>query len=242
MINYIALILTTIAGFSTILGCCLIFIPFKNKDKVLSFGFGMAFVVMFLVSILDLIPNGLNYVLYKYNKVELFTLTFILGIFGLLIVNYLNKNIKTDVELYRVGVLCMLAIMIHNIPEGMITSLCTFSDIDLGFKISFLIMLHNHPEGISISLPIYYSTGSKFKAVFYTFISGLGEIIGALITILFLKPFITNLLLYILFIVTAGIMIYISIFEIFIEGFKYKKYLWFSLGIIFGGIILLLTL
>lgn len=242
MINYIVIILTTIAGLSTVIGSVLIFLPIKSKEKILSFGLGLAFIVMLLISVIDLIPNGLNYVLYKYNQIELFVLTLILGLFGLLIINLLNNKIKTDEELYRVGILCMLAIMIHNIPEGMITSLCTLSDVDLGFKMSFLIMLHNIPEGISISLPIYYATGNKSKAILLTLISGLGEIVGAIITILFLKPFITNFLLYILFIVTAGIMIYISIFEIFIKGFSYKKYISFSLGVGLGILILILTL
>ena len=58
------------------------------------------------------------------------------------------------------------------------------------FMLVLAVVLHNIPEGISISVPIYYSTGSKKKAIFYTLISALSEPLGALLAFIFLKIFI----------------------------------------------------
>ena len=65
-------------------------------------------------------------------------------------------------KLYKLGIITMLVIMMHNIPEGIATYITTTQNINLGITLTIAIALHNIPEGISISIPIYYSTGSKF--------------------------------------------------------------------------------
>ena len=81
----------------------------------------------------------------------------------------------------------MIAMIIHNIPEGIATFITTNNDITLGISLAIAIALHNIPEGISIALPIYYSTNKKKKAIFYTLISGISEPFGAILAFLFLK-------------------------------------------------------
>jgi len=107
------------------------------------------------------------------------------------------------------------AITFHNIPEGMATFMASSADIKLGISLTIAIALHNIPEGISISVPIYYATNSKIKAITYTALSGLSELFGAIITYIFLKPFINDIIMGLLFSIIAGIMIHISIYELF---------------------------
>ena len=73
-----------------------------------------------------------------------------------------------------------LAIAIHNFPEGLATFAAALSDPALGLSIAVAIAIHNIPEGISVSVPIYFATGSKIKAFWYSFLSGLSEPVGAL--------------------------------------------------------------
>ena len=131
----------------------------------------------------------------------------------------------------------MLAIILHNIPEGIATFISTTKDTSLGISLATSIALHNIPEGISISIPIYYSTKSKFKALFYTFLSALSEPLGAIITYLFLLPYVNNILLGLLFSFIAGIMIQISLTELLKESISYNKptltKVFFLIGIIF---------
>lgn len=65
---------------------------------------------------------------------------------------------------------------------------------------------------------------------------------GALITVLFLNRFVNAYLLSIIFIITAGIMITLSVLKIFNEGIKIKPHKWFILGILLGTLIIYLTL
>ena len=103
-------------------------------------------------------------------------------------------------------------------------------------------MIHNIPEGISISAPIYYSGQSKLKCLLFSFVSGGGEVLGAVLGITFFKFFNVGLIMYVLLMFTAGIMIYLSIKKIFINGVKLTEDNYFLLGIIIGIIILVITL
>ena len=96
-------------------------------------------------------------------------------------------------------------------------------NIELGISLALAIALHNIPEGISISIPIYYSTKSKFKAFIYTFISGLSEPLGAVIAYLFLAPYMNNLIMGLILAIIAGIMLYISLYELIPASLKYDN-------------------
>ena len=230
-----------ISGISTILGFLFIFIPYKYKNKVLAFGFGLSFIVMFLISILDLIPCGIGLVYNDFNILFIGVFSFILLFLGMLLVKYLDDEINGE-ELLKIGYLSMLSLLIHNIPEGIVCAMSSYSDINLGLKMILLIMIHNIPEGICIALPIYYATKNRFKAFIFTLISGLGEVVGALITVLFLKNYLNNLLLFFVLIFTAGIMIYLSIGKILMKGICLKKTIWLLIGILLGVIIVFVTL
>lgn len=218
-------LLTTLAGLSTMIGTILIFI-FKRKNKfVILASLSFAAGVMLVASIFDLIPESFSLLS---GTFKIFPAILILLIFlniGIIISFTINKYLPdtSNDELYRVGVVSMLAIIIHNIPEGIATFMAGCSDSKLGITLTLAIALHNIPEGISISVPIYYATKSKKKALLYTFISGLSELFGAVITSLFLKPFINDVTMGCLFSVIAGIMINISIYELLLSSFKYNK-------------------
>ena len=70
-----------------------------------------------------------------------------------------------------------------------------------------------------------------------TFISALSEPIGAILTYLFLLPFVNDILLGLLFSLIAGIMLQISLTELLPESISYKypklTKLFFLIGIIF---------
>lgn len=238
----IPIIITSIAGFSTMLGNVLLFVNSKYKDKLLSFSLGLSFIVMFLISILELVPEGISIIYGSIPNLYLFIICFLLLGVGYLIVVFIEGKINNENSLYKIGILSMISLLIHNIPEGIICSLSSSINLEFGIKMSLMIMIHNIPEGICISLPIYYSTKSRGKAILYTFISSLGEVFGALITVLFLNRFVNAYLLSIIFIITAGIMITLSVLKIFSEGIKIKPHKWFIFGILLGILIIYLTL
>lgn len=231
-------IITTLAGLSTLIGSLIIFIKNKDKNNIILSSLAFASSVMLLISFTDLIPESYN--MFK-NHFKLYPLVLIILIsinIGIIISLFIKKYIpENNDNLYRVGVISMFAIILHNIPEGMATFMTTNTNPKLGISLSIAIALHNIPEGISIAIPIYYSTKSKLKAILYTFISGLSELFGAIITYLFLKPIINNYTMGVLFSIIAGIMIHIALFELLPTSLNYKNklytFIFFILGIIF---------
>ena len=229
-----AFTLTILAGFSTMLGTIFIF---KKKNENMIIG-SLAFAsgVMFTVSITDLIPESYSMLINIFPKFPAILYVLIFIVSGIILSMIIDKYIPTDNNLYRVGVFAMLAIIVHNIPEGIATFMATNVNVMLGISLAIAIALHNIPEGISISIPIYYATNSKFKAIFYTLISALSEPFGALITYLFLSNYINDRIMGFLFGIIAGIMIHISMYELLPTSKKYNNlkitYLFFILGVI----------
>lgn len=236
-------ILTFIAGFSTMLGTILIFIKVKNIKKFICGSLSFASGVMICVSITDLVPESL--VLLKTNFSTFLTLflCLIFIVLGIVISMLIDYYLPTDNfvyennKLFKVGIISMLAIILHNIPEGIATFVAGTSNKTLAISLTIAIALHNIPEGISIAVPIYYSTKNKLKALFYTFVSAISEPFGALIAYLFLSRFVGNTLLGILFAIIAGIMLNISFCELLPTAKKYNyKYInniFFVIGVIF---------
>ncbi len=229
-----AFILTIVSGLSTMIGS--IFIFKKKNENIIIASLAFASGVMFTVSLTDLIPESYNLLINIFPKFPSFIYMLIFVVSGILFSMFIDKYIPTDNNLYRVGVFAMLAIIIHNIPEGIATFMATNTNIVLGISLTIAIALHNIPEGISISIPIYYATNSKFKAIFYTFISAVSEPFGALLTYLFLSNYINDRIMGFLFGVIAGIMIHISMYELLPTSKSYNKlnitYLFFLLGAI----------
>lgn len=235
----IAFLLTTIAGLSTMIGVFPIFIRLKDEDKIISSSLAFASGVMLCVSITDLIPESIMVLKGNFSDFLVVFLSFCFIVIGIVVSSMIDKYLPTInyESLYRVGVISMLAIIFHNIPEGIATFISTTKDTSLGISLATSIALHNIPEGISISIPIYYSTKSKFKAIFYTFISALSEPIGALLTYWFLLSFVNDMLLGLLFSFIAGIMLQISLTELLPESLSYKEIkltkMFFAIGIVF---------
>ena len=136
----------------------------------------------------------------------------------------------------------MIAIIMHNLPEGIITFITSYQNPQIGLHLAIAICLHNIPEGIAISLPIYYSTKSKKKAFLFTLIAAISEPLGALLAFLFLKDYITNILIGSLLSLIAGIMTNIAIYELLPESFSYNIKLLTIVSFIIGLLFLYITI
>lgn len=224
-----------LSGISTLLGI----IPtyFKNNENIINKSLSYSLGIMITLSIIDLIPEALSYQTNINIITILITLIFIT--LGIILSNIIDSIIKTKInnnKLYRLGIVSLIALILHNIPEGILTYITTKNNFKLGLKLSLGIALHNIPEGIAIAVPLFYSTNNRKKAYTLTLISALSEIFGVIIARIFLEKIINNLLLSFILSITAGIMIYISLYELIpnIKEYKNKKitYKYIILGII----------
>lgn len=239
-------IITSIAGLSTILGSIIIFLKIKtnfiNKFIVLCLSFSIS--VMIGISITDLIPNSFSILIRTSSIIQILVIIIIAFIASYILINklenYINKQINNN--LYVLGILNMIILMIHNFPEGIATFISSYHDINIGLKISVAIMLHNIPEGISIAVPIYYATSSKLKAIRATFISGLSEPLGAILAYIIFKNMITDKLISIVLIIVGCLMICLSIEQVLPRAKRYKEDKSIVLGIIIGLLFLIINI
>lgn len=238
--NFIALLLSLIAGLSTLIGSFVILA--KPNKNILFCSLSFAAGVMLTVSFFDLLIESVKYILNYYPLFPSIIITGIFFIIGIILSSFIDKKIDNKNELYKLGIISLIAIIMHNIPEGMATFIASDTNIKIGITLTIAIALHNIPEGISIALPIYYSTNNYKRAFIYTLIAGLSEFIGALFTCLFLKPYITNKFMGYLLAIIAGIMTQISIYELIPNALKLKKYGRVGMSFLIGCLIMFITI
>ena len=117
----------------------------------------------------------------------------------------------------------VLAVTLHNIPEGMAVG-AVFAGMAAdnetitlmgALALAIGIAIQNIPEGAIISMPVCSAGNSKNKAFLYGILSGVVEPVGAVLTIWlaeFILPFLPYLLAF-----AAGAMIYVVVEELIPE-------------------------
>ena len=238
-----ALIISLIASFSTCIGCVFLFFNIKkqNINKFITFSLAFSIAIMIGISIFDLLPESVIILVsyYKYISIIIFIFLFLISF---ILIKIINKLLcKYENNLYKLGILSMVVLIMHNLPEGIITFISSYKDINLGIKMALAIAMHNLPEGIAIAVPIYYSTKSKKKAFIKTFLSGFSEFIGAILAYLFLAKYVNDISLSLILTMVAFLMITLSIEQMFPQVKKYNENKYLNLGLIIGFIIILLS-
>lgn len=235
--------LSFIAGISTTIGCVFIFLKIKRVEEFIAYSLAFSFAVMFLLSIFDLIPSSLRIIINDFGGFFGVILAFLMILLGSTTIRIINDKIptKNNCNLYRVGVLSMISLMAHNIPEGIAVYVSAYSDIALGISVCIAIMLHNIPEGIAISVPLYYSGIKRRKVVLYTLVSGLSELFGAIMGHIFLRKIATDNLISFVLLFVAGLMLNLSYNDILKEALSYNKFRYVILGIVSGGVMFVIA-
>ncbi len=254
----LAFVFTSIAGLSTGIGSAIAYFITKPKISFLSFILGFSGGVMLYVSFMELLPQGIEALNEFWGVLLMFSGMLFIGIIDFLIPEFENPHHSPDSnyleeikpisekngssKLIKTSIMTVLAIGIHNFPEGLASFGATLGNVQLGLAITIAIAIHNIPEGIAVSVPIYLATGDKNKAFLLSFLSGLSEPLGALVGYLILRPFLSDALIGGLLAFIAGIMIYISLDEILPLANSYSEAHTTILGIVAGMAIMAISL
>lgn len=178
---------------------------------------------------------------------------FILGVIFLLVLDYiiphLHKNSKVQEgpkSNLKKTTMLMLAVTLHNIPEGLAVGV-VFAGLIAdnmiitlagALALSVGIALQNFPEGAIISLPLKAEGFSKNKAFLYGTLSGIVEPIVAALAIL-LTSFITPILPYFLSF-AAGAMIYVVVEELIPDSHTGKHSNLSIIGVTLGFVLMMI--
>ena len=107
----------------------------------------------------------------------------------------------------------ILAIFLHNFPEGMAIAIGAATNVGDSVVIALAIAIHNIPEGICTSAPHYYTYGNRLKSFCMSSLSALPIVVGY-IAARYLFVQISPHLMSLLVGSTAGLMIYIAADEL----------------------------
>lgn len=256
-----ALLLSVFAGLATGIGSFVAFFAKSTNRRFLSFSLGLSAGVMIYVSFMEML-FGAKTSLSEMFGARLGSLYTAVSLFGGIALAAIIDRLVPDIEnphelhsveemdeptrshhkLRRMGILTALAIAIHNFPEGIATFMSGFQSVGTGIAIALAVAIHNIPEGIAVSVPIYASTGSRRKAFWLSFASGLAEPVGALVCYAILLPFMSQVLLELVFAAIAGIMIYISLDELLPAAREYGENHIAMYGLVTGMVVMALSL
>jgi ZIP family zinc transporter len=255
--------LTLFAGLATGVGSALAFFTKRTNTRFLSGALGFSAGVMVYVSMIEIFLKARESLAaavgetrgYWYTVIAFFVGMLFIGIIDKFVPSFENPHeprrieemeseaeIKKKNELLRMGVFSALAIAIHNFPEGLATFTSALKDPALGLSIAVAIAIHNIPEGIAVSVPLYYATGSKRRAFFLSFLSGLSEPVGALVGYFLFMSLFNDVMFGMIFASVAGIMVFISFDELLPTAEKYGEHHIAVYGVIAGMVVMALSL
>jgi ZIP family zinc transporter len=258
---FLAFTLTAIAGLCTGIGSAFAFFAKRTNKAFLSVSLGFSAGVMIYVSFVEIFIKSQDVLTEVHGEVigawmtvaAFFTGMLFIALIDRLLPAYENPHEAHAIEemqrpapangrLMRMGLFTALAIGIHNFPEGLATFFGALADPGLGIAITVAIAIHNIPEGISVSVPVYYATGSKTKAFWFSFLSGVSEPVGAVVGYTILRPFFTENVFGLLFAAVAGIMVFISLDELLPTAKEYGTGHLAIYGLMAGMVVMAMSL
>jgi ZIP family zinc transporter len=95
-----------------------------------------------------------------------------------------GKLLHNQKTLLRSGIVIIIAIALHNVPEGMAIGAGGSHDIRLGLMLAVMITLHNIPEGMAVAAPLMAGGLGRGKAILVTTLAGATTLIGGVIGVL----------------------------------------------------------
>ena len=226
-------IIIAIPFLGTVLGSAMVFFMKKEMDaKLGKLLLGFASGVMIAASVWSLLIPAIE-MSEEQGKWSWLPATagFLLGMGFLLLLDSLVPHLHIDSEKpegmksdFRKTTMLVLAVTLHNLPEGMAVGVTFAGAMLAGTGITMAgalalavgIAIQNFPEGAIISMPLRSAGASKGKAFLYGVLSGIVEPVGSIITIL-LAAQVVPILPYLLAF-AAGAMIYVVVEELIPEA------------------------
>lgn len=243
------LFITLLVGLFTVVGSLLVFLS-KNNKKFINFSICLAFGVMITLGVMELLPESYELITEYINKPYNLIMLLLCALVGFMILKTLdnfvpdhNHDHKHDkdhqLNLFHIGIISSIALILHNIIEGITLYSTLVMSLNAGLMMSLAIGIHNIPLGMVIASTFYNKTNSKVKTILISIIISLSTFVGGFLGYICSGYVMSELMEGILLAVTLGMIVYITGFEL-LEQIKEIKEKRFSITIIILGIIVML--
>jgi ZIP family zinc transporter len=151
------------------------------------------------------------------------------------------KKLEFQTRMKYSGLLLLIGLTIHNVPEGIAVGVGFLAITSLGFSLTFAIALHNIPEGLAIAVPLMQTKYRRRRILTISFLSGMTEPLACLIA-LFLLQSVSPLILAFFLAFAGGAMIYITGDELIPESHKHGYEHEATIGLLLGFILMLVLI
>lgn len=240
-----ALLITLIVGLFTFIGSLIIFFT-KNNKKIVDFSISIGFGVLLALIILELIPETLELIQTKFMVVGSILAVLVLAGAGILALKILDKFVpdhdgSKSNTLIHIGIMTSVALVIHNLLEGMAIYTSLSSSLKFGGMLGLGVALHNIPLGMSITSLFYKNGKDNKKAILVSLIVSLSTFVGGLITYVFAGAILADFYRGVILAITLGMLIYIVLFELLPHMVENKNKKSIILGMIIGMTLLILS-
>lgn len=240
-----ALLITLIVGLFTFIGSLIIFFT-KNNKKIVDFSISIGFGVLLALIILELIPETLELIQTKFMVVGSILAVLVLAGAGIFALKILDKFVpdhdgSKSNTLIHIGVMTSVALVIHNLLEGMAIYTSLSSSLKFGGMLGLGVALHNIPLGMSITSLFYKNGKDNKKAILVSLIVSLSTFVGGLITYVFAGAILADFYHGVILAITLGMLIYIVLFELLPHMVENKNKKSIILGMIIGMTLLILS-
>ena len=249
-LNFVPILASLGSGLATGLGALPIFMKKDFSKESLDVGMGFSAGIMLVAAFLSLIVPGLDHARALYGSVY-GILPVLLGVFSgylsiILLHDFLphehlikKKDMGHKQNLSRIT-LIILAIALHNIPEGLTVGVgLGVGSSASGLLLAAAIGLQNMPEGLVVALGLLTAGASKKRAFTIALLSGAIEPIAAGVGYLATQVAASTLPFAMGF--AGGAMLFVICQEIFPEIFRQGSERKTTFGVI-SGISLMLAL
>lgn len=245
----LGLLTTLLLGLFIIIGALIAFL-IKRKERVVDFSLGLAFSVIIMLIITDMLPEIIEHLGTKH--IYLFIIFTVLG-FGLLkLLDHFIPDHDDDGKmdtaqekkenLVHIGIITSCALVLHNIIEGMAVYSAVISNTSLGIAITLGIGFHNIPLGMVIAGTFHQSKETLSKTILSIIAVSLSSFVGGLILFFLNLTVVSSIVLGILLSLTLGMLLFIAISELCprLHALKNKKTAY--IGITIGFLIQLIAI
>lgn len=252
----LALLATLFTWGVTALGAALVFLFKAINQTVLNSMLGFASGIMIAASFWSLLNPAIEMSISMGMSPVLPAVTgFLCGGLFLFLVDRLLPHLHLGLETnqaegiktsWQRSVLLVMAITLHNIPEGLAIGVAfgalglsgTHSTFGAAIALAIGIGIQNFPEGAAVSIPLRREGMSRFKSFLYGQASGLVEpiaaVLGALL-IITIQPILPYALAF-----AAGAMIYVVVEELIPEAQQHGSSDYSTIGAMFGFSVMML--
>lgn len=238
----------------TVLGSAMVIFVKKGFDeRMQKILLGFASGVMIAASIWSLLEPAINMAQARGETGWIqASMGFLAGVIFLLILDHIIPHLHSEDQKreglpsnFKDSTMLMLAVTLHNIPEGMAVGvvfagvlannpLITYSS---AIVLAIGIAIQNFPEGAIISMPMAANGNSKKKSFLMGCLSGVVEPLAGILTILITGVIEASLPFLLSF--AAGAMIYVVVEELVPESQDGKHSDWATVSVAIGFVIMM---